>query len=389
MLTLEDFETIQIASESLGLDLHGWILSKEELQKSAEMCIMLAKLSVCIGGILTFQFSLLPPKNSQLHSVDKTGDTTTLLFAKSHWSNCENVQRWDQELQTWYLNRPPSCIYDPETPRAWEGSDPRRVQRAFLHMLFFSVVSALYRPLLHSPGYREASEHRVSSEEKVNHAAMEIAKVSSDLQCHNLTQYGPPIVSMLQLPAVITHLRRCQLSSERRAQEVLVLLFPCLRVVEDCRERYGGADLAMVFILDVMKKSNIVPQFGRDSQIIGLHYNGHTYQPDVYHLKNWFRSVATDDLKTPSFQDCGGGLMDSQTPKEEQHVQPEHNTTRNPDLEAVHDVRGASGRLSMGGEGYYNDIFTAFIDWDFVQHFDIEWDAGLDDNGEAGGRLDL
>jgi hypothetical protein len=143
----------------------------------------------------------------------------------------------------------------------------------------------------------------------------------------------------------------------------------------------------MVFILDVMKKSNIVPQFGRDSQIIGLHYNGHTYQPDVYHLNNWFRSVATDDLKTPSFQDCGGDLMDSQMPKEEQHVQPEHNTTRSPDLQVIHDVRGASGPLPMGGEGCYNDIFTALIDWDFVQHFNIDRDAGLDDNGEAGGRL--
>lgn len=127
------------------------------------------------------------------------------------------------------------------------------------------MVSALHRPLLRSKVLGDFVEYQMLSQRRVHGAAKEISKMSHDLHGRDLARNFPAAASMFQLPAIIILLRELRSLNLQNPQESIDLILPCINVVDDLRELHVGADLAMFFGLDLLKRSNIIPQVDKIS----------------------------------------------------------------------------------------------------------------------------
>ena len=278
MLTLADFEIGESEKHhpetAEGLPVTA---NREEDVKLAQMSINLAHLCTWIGDILDIHFSILPEETAPLpsRSQDTTGLTSTLLFARSQVMQFDRIMACDRKLQVWYQNRPSTCIYSPV------GSNACVVNGAFLNLVFFSMVSALHRPLLRSSMLVDFVEYRMWSQRKVQNAAMETSRMSRDLHQLGLGRFYPGAGALLQLPAILVFLRELRTPSSRRPNEIFSSILPCINVVEDVKERHIGARIAMCLGVDLLQKSNIVLHIDNDTKrIIGLCHRNSMPAPD-------------------------------------------------------------------------------------------------------------
>ena len=273
MLTLADFEINEAPSDDLEMTTHSPVEGGMEEVKLAQVNIAMAQLCTMIGDVLNLHFSILPEEDASLQSNDGTGNTSTLLFARRQANQIDRVQAYDQKLQAWSRDRPSSCVYSPT------GSSSSIVHVAFLNHVFFSIVSALHRPLLRPNALADFVEYQMLSQRRVQNAAIEITKMSRDLHSHGLARYLPAAAAFFQLPAIIIFLRELRSPNNQEPRDIFDSILSCINVVDDIMELHVGADLAMSFSLDLLKRSDILPRTDQDSKrIIGLCYGSHMHR---------------------------------------------------------------------------------------------------------------
>lgn len=278
-LTLEDFEIVDDSpgggGDSMGLP------SREDQIALAERCIHQVELCKLLARVLELHFSMLPgERRSTTATQDDNGATSAMIFLKDDDGASEHlVQQYDQQLQAWYSNLPPVCVY--QAPE--EGQQSRRpcllVSAAALHTTFWSVVSALHRPQLRH-------QNSGASIERVWKAAIEVSRCNRELHRSGLDRYLPAISSMtFQHTAFIIHAKRLASRKARSdVTEILDALFFCIKVHEVGRERFPAGDSGMGFMLCVAKMSRITLLFDQESKLWGIGYQGVHYSPGSQQL---------------------------------------------------------------------------------------------------------
>lgn len=309
MLTLDDFEILALPVD-LSCISHVCLLARDvEMQSSlARACIEKAKLCVCVSHVLAAQYSVPEPGSL---SDEGTTKTVAALLPKKMDPERSEVKACHRELQHFYETLP----HDTQ----WHAIDdaglspeqaPLIVNRALLHMIYFTTLSALHRPqvfaeatALPAPASSSDFEALEISKTQIRLAATGITEIARDLHRMDWIRYLPTSkstryrstivdkdakcsaagVTVLQ-PAIITHLLDIKASSEELRTSGLRGFCQCIQVMGRLCEGYAAADYSMALIEAAVRKADI--------QILNKTRNASTQAP----TGQWRKAGCTNDL---------------------------------------------------------------------------------------------
>lgn len=261
MLEEEDFE-IAVLSEDNNIISQDCTLMRDVVaqRELAQMCIAKAKLCLCISHVLSAQYSVLV-RHQGMQGQEGNTRSSVMLFPKK-LDQTDEVQRCDAELSEWIAELPHACLYNNVDSLASENSkSPLFVQRALLHMVYFTTLSALHRPqvLPSASSVQPDQSHKMQdlSRKKVREASREITRISADLHTRELEKYLPTTGVTVLLPAIIIHLLDIKSCNDDARQAAMDGFCQCMQVLERLRDNYSSADFATQFLEAAIRKADI------------------------------------------------------------------------------------------------------------------------------------
>ncbi|KAI9796825.1 MAG: hypothetical protein M1833_005968 [Piccolia ochrophora] len=264
MLTMEDFDLTEKPSEfgCVGLSLNeaDYITTQRRL---AEMCIQKAKLCVCIGHVLSAQYSVSHNNQGTVTTAGVTRTSMSLSPKKGFW-NIEEVKKCDVELDAWFSELPVHVAdHRQEVRESGMHQKPSVVHLSLLHMIYNSAVSALHRPQALPSGsatWDSSNDSRPmheSSKMKVQSAATEITQIIGGLNHLDLVRFLPITGVTVLLPAIIVHLLNIKsLGSEERGRS-LYGFGQCMQAMYQLRDSYAAADYALACLDAAIRKAEV------------------------------------------------------------------------------------------------------------------------------------
>ncbi|KAI1308878.1 fungal-specific transcription factor domain-containing protein [Xylaria venustula] len=258
MLTEEDFDYEPLPDDVQVVGPECTLLRDVTMQRElAQMCIAKAKLSLCVSHMLKAQYSVLVCTKTH---PETTTQSTMMLLPNKRLDNMENIVQCDRELTKWAEALPDSCKYRPLSPLDLQnGRGVIALQRNLLHMVYFTTVSALHRPLFlpSSPRDFQQSPSQVQqqiSRIRVCSSAVQITRMVAELSALHLDRFLPTTGVTVILPAMIIHMiemknpsQVVQLAAHKGFQQ-------CMRVMTRLRDTYSAADYAVAFVDAAMRK---------------------------------------------------------------------------------------------------------------------------------------
>lgn len=268
-LTLDDFDIKDYSKDATLYDLP----SVECQTALAQLCINMTELCRLLTNVLDLHYTLLP-NDTSTSPMDKSPETSTLLFLRTGRRSPMAVRALDHQLEEWRNSLPPSSVYNSQK---FENHDPIVVvHQAFLQITYWSVISALHRPQiqhqygnLEAPGVDTALERSTA---RIEEARLAVSTINHSLHQLHLDHYLPPTTVTMQIPAIIAHVQRLQMDNHRNGEKALHSLYDCFKMVETLQDLYVGADLVMGLVLDLLKKMDIVPLISDNLKSNGLVY---------------------------------------------------------------------------------------------------------------------
>ncbi|KAJ3579055.1 hypothetical protein NPX13_g1510 [Xylaria arbuscula] len=264
MLEEEDFDMVALPDEIQVVGPECTLLRDVTMQRElAQMCVAKAKLSLCISHMLKTQYSVLVCAKTHPES---TTHSTMMLLPNKQLDNMENIAKCDHELTRWAEMLPDACKYRPLTPLdVQNGRGVIALQRNLLHMVYFTTVSALHRPLFLPSTPRDIQQtpsqvQQQISRMRVCNSAVQITRMVAELNALNLERFLPTTGVTVILPAMIIHMiemknpsQVVQLAAHKGFQQ-------CMRVMTRLRDTYSAADYAVAFVDAAMRKGAQVGQ---------------------------------------------------------------------------------------------------------------------------------
>ncbi|KAI0491133.1 fungal-specific transcription factor domain-containing protein [Xylaria cf. heliscus] len=232
-------------------------------QELAHMCIAKARLSLCISQMLKAQYSVLIC--TKTHPENMT-NSTMMLLPNKQLDNMESIAKCDHGLTKWAETLPDSCKYRPLSPLDIQGGrGVIAVQRNLLHMVYFTTLSALHRPLFlpSSPRNIQQTPSQVQqqiSRMRVCNAAVQITRMVTELSALRLDRFLPTTGVTVVLPAMIIHMIEMKNPSQVVQNAAHKGFQQCMRVMERLRDTYAAADYAVAFVNAAMRKGQQVDQ---------------------------------------------------------------------------------------------------------------------------------
>lgn len=259
MLSLDDFELSPIPDSISCVPSDCRIARDVEMQRQlAIMCIEKARLCLCISHVLSKQYCVL--NNNQGLQNDRT---TMMLLPKKLDPEASEVKACDEELQKWVRELPEEAKYSD----TYSGENSLDVNRALLHMVFFTTLSALHRPqvLPSSQGGPASTPARVNiasdlldvSRRNVRRAASAITSIAQRLDSVDLIKYLPTTGVTVLLPAIIIHLLDIKAPEEETRRASLRGFCQCMAVMGKLRDLYAAADYSTAFLEAAIRKAGI------------------------------------------------------------------------------------------------------------------------------------
>ena len=254
MLTESDFEIVPLPEHSTVITREcALVRDAEAWQELAQMCIAKAKLCVCIGHVLSAQYSILA------QSQEKCTCSSAMLFPKKS-DQMETIRSCDLELRQWIAELPIACQHSNKMGIG-NSAAPIFVNRAQLNMTYFATVSALHRPQVLPLGANRTPgttlQQQNASLAEVREAAREITRISQDLHAHNVERYLPTTGVTVLLSAIIIYLLDIKSCNNETRQAAISGLRQCMPLLEKLRDNYTSADFATQFLLALMRKLDI------------------------------------------------------------------------------------------------------------------------------------
>ncbi|KAF1972863.1 cutinase transcription factor 1 alpha [Bimuria novae-zelandiae CBS 107.79] len=259
MLTLDDFELAAVPDSVTCIPADCRVARDVGLQRQlAIMCIEKARLCLCISHVLSKQYCVL--NNNQGLQNDRT---TMMLLPKKLDPETSEVKSCDEELQNWVKELQDEAKYSED----YSGEDSLDVNRALLHMVFFTTLSALHRPQVlpssHGgpasapPKQNLESELLDVSRRNVRRAASAITSIAQRLDQGGLVKYLPTTGVTVLLPAIIIHLLDIKAPEEETRRASLRGFCQCMAVMAKLRDLYAAADYSTAFLEAAIRKAGI------------------------------------------------------------------------------------------------------------------------------------
>jgi len=259
MLTLDDFELTAIPDSITCVPADCRVAKDVDMQRQlAIMCIEKARLCLCISHVLSKQYCVL--NNQQGLQNDRT---TMMLLPKKLDPETSEVKACDEELQNWVNELKEEAKYSDDLT----GENSLDVNRALLHMVFFTTLSALHRPqvLPSSQGGPASTPAKVNiasdlldvSRRNVRRAASAITSIAQRLDQADLVKYLPTTGVTVLLPAIIIHLLDIKAPEEDTRRASLRGFCQCMTVMGKLRDLYAAADYSTAFLEAAIRKAGI------------------------------------------------------------------------------------------------------------------------------------
>lgn len=257
MLELADFELDPVSKSSYYIPTDWTVMRNVENQRQlAIMCIEMTKLYLCLSYILSVQYGVTGTKGS--------ARTAIMLFGEKHEPNGDQIQAGAKALQEWKRRLPEAAQYI--TPSLYDvdlGNGCLVVNRSFLHMVYYAVLSSLHRSQLPpSTGVLPLAAHSTRSEvsrEAVRLAATEIAAIASTLYDLDLVRYLPSSSITILLPAIVANLAEVLAPGESLRNESLQNFSKCMQIMAALRDMYPAADYSTGFLQVAVQSTEIGP----------------------------------------------------------------------------------------------------------------------------------
>lgn len=259
MLTLDDFELAPIPDSISCVPPDCRVARDVDMQRQlAIMCIEKARLCLCISHVLSKQYCVL--NNNQGLLNDRT---TMMLLPKKLDPETSEVKTCDEELQRWVKELPEEAKYSD----TYTGEKSLDLNRALLHMVFFTTLSALHRPQVlpsaqggpaSTPAKPDiASDLLEVSRRNVRRAASAITSIAQRLDTVDLVRYLPTTGVTVLLPAIIIHLLDIKAPEEETRRISLRGFCQCMAVMGKLRDLYAAADYSTAFLEAAIRKAGI------------------------------------------------------------------------------------------------------------------------------------
>lgn len=251
MLVLDDFDIDSQTPSRLLLsgDCDG--AGDTAIRKSlARLCIESLRLCICIGHILTLQYTL---SGLDLGSTPRI--SPMMLSPKRPLSGRQlsGLLECDQELDNWYGNLHPDCRLD--LLKLNQCIDSRGNNELVLHlttlnMVYATTISALHRPqiLPNLPPQLTAKSLQELSRRRVKDATTEVTEVMRVLHDNNLTRFLPPIAVGVLIPATLVQILDIT-SHDQTVRDLSLKRFHCcMQILRKLQETYAAADSAIALL---------------------------------------------------------------------------------------------------------------------------------------------
>ncbi|KAK3994787.1 cutinase transcription factor 1 beta [Cladorrhinum sp. PSN332] len=224
----------------------------ETQRELAFMCMEKAKLCLIISKMLKLQYSVLregPPN---------VGSDGMLLPKKD--TSTEEVQSVDGMLEAWLQNLPQCCHWVhlgvEEIPA---GVRTLAVQRNLLHMVFYTAMSALHRPLflnLNSGQQSSTPQHQQNfTQQRVRECADRVVEMVAGLRQHGLVQYLSTVGVTVILPAMIIKLFDMNNPNLVVGQRAYQDFTECMEAMHTLKTIYAAAEYAVRFMQQAFDKT--------------------------------------------------------------------------------------------------------------------------------------
>ncbi|RFU30254.1 hypothetical protein B7463_g6091, partial [Scytalidium lignicola] len=253
MLSLDDFEP-PADQGNLVVRPEWGLASDTSLQRQLAMvCILKAKLCVCIGHILQTQYVEFVRDQGMDLAEDGRTLSRAILTPKTS-SDAGSVQHCEAELDEWFRKLPPICQYITPTIEDLQQGSSIIVERALLHMIYHSASCTLHRPQVLS---LVQTSSQIISQDKIHVSTRETTKLILDLHNLNLTRYLPATAVTVLIPLVAAHLMDIKFANDETRKEAIERLSRCMSVLKELREKYSPADDISEFLETVVAQANI------------------------------------------------------------------------------------------------------------------------------------
>ncbi|OAL36594.1 hypothetical protein AYO20_04210 [Fonsecaea nubica] len=258
MLQLADFELDALSDGSCCIPADCKVLRDTEQQRQlAIICIEMAKLCLCIGHILSVQNGVTSSKACTW--------TANMLFPESVEPGDDQIQASARVLQEWKNRLPEAAQFaTPTGPHNVDSMNgPLFLHRAYLHMLYYAVLSSLHRPQLVPPPGMLPTMSRSNavdlSRDAVRLAANNITEIVSTLSNLGLVRYLPSPSITVILHALVTHLLDVLAPDEFLPRNSLQDFGKCMEVMAGLRDMYPAADYSTAFLQAAILRTEIGP----------------------------------------------------------------------------------------------------------------------------------
>ncbi|EXJ83943.1 hypothetical protein A1O3_04610 [Capronia epimyces CBS 606.96] len=248
MLTLDDFDIEPLDEFNRGSPLNQ---NAEEQKCTALMCIELAKLCVCIGHVLSTQYTTMSNQPTVPHTV--------MVVARRDGQRINELSKCDDEINEWLQALGPN-LRKPGSSAFQDGSQScSEVHWAILNMAHHTLVNVLHRtqalqPLSDAP---EALAVQRTSRLKVKDAARNVTKIAQTMLHRNQVRFlGLGGITAL-LAACLSHMVDIRSGDEDVRDASIFRFYQSMQVLQSMRSMYATADSAVSFLVSIIRKAGL------------------------------------------------------------------------------------------------------------------------------------
>lgn len=257
MLTLDDFNLESGTSDVLNTDI---CLSREEATSTALMCIQLARLCICIGRVVSSQYTTIGSQAGTSH--------TMMIMPKGPGDHTDGLEECETQLLSW-SDELASNVRRSDFLRAESACTCSEVHWSELNMTYLTVVNVLHRAqaLRSQPdGSAVASPSRL----KVKSAARKITKLGQEMLQKDQVRFLGLVGVTAFLAACLTHMLDARCADEDVRDASTFRLYQTLQALQALREVYASADSAFSFLASVTRKAGIYMPVQADSPTVAF-----------------------------------------------------------------------------------------------------------------------
>lgn len=248
MLTLEDFDIEPL--NGFGQEQPG-LLDAEEQKCTALMCIEMAKLCVCIGHVLSTQYTTLSTTPAVSH--------TTMVVPKRNGRRSDELHKCDAEINEWLKQFDTNICTSPTISPKVGSTSCSEVHWATLNLAHLTLVNVLHRTQALQPfsNTSEAQSIRTASRLKVKDAAYKVTKIAQTMLHRNQVRFlGLSMITAL-LAACLSHMADIRSGNDDVRDASIFRFDQNMQVLHSMRGMYATADAAVSFLASVVRKARL------------------------------------------------------------------------------------------------------------------------------------